>query len=113
MQRSGVIRCIANLTNVGTSVVTGTFTPNPPVRGKIIFFDLSFTGAATQVTLAQIREGTGGSIRLAYTNEAAAFQDSPTSPYSVSTPSNLKAQATTDDVGATSGVSIIVDIEVE
>lgn len=114
MNRSSIVRCTATLTNVGTSVITGTFTPSPPTRGKIIFVDLDFSGAATEVTLLRVRETAAGSIRLEYVNEAAAFKDAPGGvPYSVSTPSNLKAQATTDDVGATSTVTLIVDIEVE
>lgn len=113
MQRPGVVRCTATLTSVGTSVVTGTFTPAPPVRGKLLFVDVSFSGPATQVAIARVRETVGGSIRLEYIGETAAFKDAPNGvPYAVSGPNQLKAQASTDDGSSASTVTITVDIEV-
>lgn len=113
MNRPSIVRCTATLTNVGTTIITTTFSPNPPINGKIIFVDATFSGPATEISILRIREQLAGSIRVEYTAESADFKDSPGEvPYAVSAPSQLKAQASTDDVGATSTVTLIADIEV-
>lgn len=110
MQRSGVVRCTATLTGVGTSVSQEEFTPSPPKRGKILFVDVSFTGPATKIDTLNIREGVLGSIRVKYADETEGFLEAPGGiPYESA---NLKAQVSTDDGTSATTVTVTLDIEV-
>lgn len=110
MQRSGVVRCTATLTGVGTSLVQDDFTPAPPKRGKVLYVDVSFSGPATKISTLNLREEAAGSIRVQYSEESSAFKDALSGvPYSAV---DLKAEASTDDGTSASTVTVVVDIEV-
>lgn len=110
MQRSGVVRCTATLTGVGTILAQEEFTPTPPKRGKISFVDVSFSGPATKIDTLNLREGTLGSIRLKYGDETEGFSEAPGGvPYESM---NLKAQVSTDDGTSSSTVTVVIDVEV-
>ena len=110
MNERGVIRCTCSLTLVGTSLVSGTFTPTPPKNGKIIRLEVVYTAPATEISDLIIREGLAGDVRISYANETDNFVDAPgATPYSST---ELTAQASTDDGTSASNVEVTLDIEV-